>query len=54
VTGTGGVLVCDDGIPPPDDPGVSTRIGLSPGRGDLSRWRFYVRGAVGVSRAPSR
>jgi DNA-3-methyladenine glycosylase len=54
VKGSDGVLVCDDGVAPPDDPGVSTRIGLSPGKGDESPWRFYVRDAMGVSRAPSR
>ncbi len=54
VDGTDGVYLVDDGTPPPDDPGVSTRIGLSAGKGDDSPWRFYVRGAVGVSRAPSR
>lgn len=54
VGGTDGVFLRDDGTPPPDDPGVSTRIGLSPGKGDESPWRYYVRGAVGVSRTPSR
>ena len=54
VKGTDGVLLHDDGTPPPEDPGVSTRIGLAPGKGDESPWRYYVRGAVGVSRAPSR
>jgi DNA-3-methyladenine glycosylase len=54
VKGDDGVLVCDDGTPPPHDPGISPRIGLSPGRGELSPWRYYVRGAVGVSRSPSR
>ena len=54
VKGADGVLLCDDGTPPPGDPGVSTRIGLSPGKGDQSPWRYYVRGAVGVSRAPAR
>jgi DNA-3-methyladenine glycosylase len=54
VKGTDAVLLCDDGTPPPDDPGVSNRIGLSMGKGDQSPWRYYVRGAVGVSRAPSR
>jgi DNA-3-methyladenine glycosylase len=54
VTGSDAVMLYDDRTPPPDDPGVSTRIGLSPGKGDESPWRYYVRGAVGVSRAPSR
>ncbi|MBV9286136.1 MAG: DNA-3-methyladenine glycosylase [Acidimicrobiia bacterium] len=54
VDGSDGVRLYDDGTPPPDDPGVSVRIGLSPGKGDEAPWRYYVRGAVGVSRAPSR
>jgi len=54
VKGSDGVLLYDDGTAPPDDPGVSTRIGLSPGKGDQSPSRYYVRGAIGVSRAPSR
>jgi DNA-3-methyladenine glycosylase len=54
VAGSDGVLLCDDRTAPPDDPGISTRIGLSPGKGEESPWRYYVRGAVGVSRAPSR
>jgi DNA-3-methyladenine glycosylase len=54
VKGSDGVRLLDDGTPPPDDPGVSTRIGLSAGKGDESLWRYYVRGAIGVSRAPSR
>ncbi|MDQ4132602.1 MAG: DNA-3-methyladenine glycosylase [Actinomycetota bacterium] len=48
VTGDRGVLVCDDGRPPPGKPGVSPRIGLTAGA-DLP-WRFYVPGAVGLSR----
>jgi DNA-3-methyladenine glycosylase len=54
VKGTEGVFLSDDGTAPPDDPGISTRIGLALGKGDESPWRYYVRGAVGVSRAPSR
>jgi DNA-3-methyladenine glycosylase len=54
VTGSDGVLLCDDGTPPPDDPGISTRIGIAPGKGDELPWRYYVRRAIGVSRAPSR
>jgi DNA-3-methyladenine glycosylase len=49
-----GVVLYDDGTPPPDDFGISTRIGISPGKGDDLPFRYYVRGAVGVSRAPSR
>lgn len=43
-----GPLVVSDGLPPPSDPGVSGRIGLSVAREAL--WRFYVPGARGVSR----
>ncbi|MGH9190426.1 MAG: DNA-3-methyladenine glycosylase [Acidimicrobiales bacterium] len=42
------VLVADEGVPPPAEPAVSGRIGLSVA-GDLP-WRFYVPGAVGLSR----
>ncbi len=48
VTGDRGVTVLDDGVPPPTEPGVSGRIGLSVAE-DLP-WRFYVPGAVGLSR----
>jgi DNA-3-methyladenine glycosylase len=48
VTGDRGVTVVDDGVPPPPAPGVSGRIGLSVAK-DLP-WRFYVPGAVGLSR----
>lgn len=50
---TGPVRILDDGTPPPEQPGVSERIGLSPGRGDEHPWRFYVPGDPNVSR-PSR
>ncbi len=49
-TGDRGVTVVDDGVPPPSEPGVSVRIGLNPGEGDDKRWRFYVPGALGLSR----
>ena len=48
VTDDRGVTVLDDGVPPPAEPGVSGRIGLSVAK-DLP-WRFYVPGAVGLSR----
>ncbi len=49
VTGGLGVTVDDDGTPPPARPGVSGRIGISVA-GDVP-WRFYVAGAVGLSRS---
>jgi DNA-3-methyladenine glycosylase len=48
VSGDQGVVVVDDGTPPPAQPGVSGRIGLSVA-GELP-WRFFVPGAVGLSR----
>ena len=48
VTGDDGVEVADDGTPPPPTPGVSGRIGLSVAA--EVPWRFYVPGAVGLSR----
>ena len=48
VTGDRGVRVVDDGTPPPERPGASGRIGLSVAA-DVP-WRFYVPGAVGLSR----
>jgi DNA-3-methyladenine glycosylase len=46
----GPVLLLDDGTPPPADPGNSVRIGLSPGKGDDSPWRWFVPGDPNVSR----
>ena len=46
----GPIRVLDDGVAPPDPPGVSTRIGLSPGRGDDHLWRFVVPGEPNLSR----
>ena len=46
----GRVRIVDDGVAPPDAPGVSTRIGLAPGRGDDHPWRFYVPGDPNLSR----
>ena len=46
----GPVFLLDDGTPPPADPGNSVRIGLSPGKGDDSPWRWFVSGDPNVSR----
>jgi len=48
VTGDRGVTVVDDGVPAPDDPVVTTRVGVSRGAGQ--RWRWYVRHNRFVSR----
>jgi DNA-3-methyladenine glycosylase len=48
VTGDRGVLLCDDGTPPPSEPGNSVRIGL--GAGAEHPWRWYVPGDPNVSR----
>ncbi|MGZ4803850.1 MAG: DNA-3-methyladenine glycosylase [Acidimicrobiia bacterium] len=46
----GSLGIFDDGVVPPRRPGRSTRIGLAPGRGDTSRWRWFVPGNEHVSR----
>ena len=46
----GAVRIVDDGIAPPATPGVSARIGLAPGRGDESLWRYFVPGDPNLSR----
>jgi DNA-3-methyladenine glycosylase len=43
-----GVTLHDDGVTPPGEPGVSTRIGLS--KGAEHRWRWYVPGDPNLSR----
>jgi DNA-3-methyladenine glycosylase len=45
-----GITIVDDGVAPPADPGVSTRIGLGVGMGDDLPWRWFVRGDVNLSR----
>jgi DNA-3-methyladenine glycosylase len=42
------VTIVDDGVAPPDAPGVSERIGLSAGVEHL--WRWYVPGDPNLSR----
>jgi DNA-3-methyladenine glycosylase len=48
----GRIRIVDDGTAPPTQPFVSTRIGLSPGRGDEFLWRFTVPGDRHISRGP--
>lgn len=48
VTASAGFSIRDDGTPPPGEPLVGTRVGLSQG-GDLP-WRFAVAGVAEVSR----
>jgi DNA-3-methyladenine glycosylase len=46
------IWIGDDGTPPPDPPGVSTRVGI---RVAVDRpWRWFVPGDPNVSRAPGR
>ncbi len=42
--------IFDDGVDPPRRPGRSTRIGLAPGKGEDSRWRWFVAGNENVSK----
>jgi DNA-3-methyladenine glycosylase len=46
----GPIRIVDDGVGPPDRPGISTRVGLAPGRGDEHPWRFFVPGDPNLSR----
>jgi len=48
VTADRGITIVDDGTPPPDDPAVGVRIGLSAGA-DLP-WRWWVAGDPHCSR----
>jgi DNA-3-methyladenine glycosylase len=45
---TGPIVVIDDGTPPPSDPVVTTRVGITLAAGEP--WRFYVPGNPNVSR----
>jgi len=50
VTGREGVILLDDGVMPPDEPFVGTRIGLSEDCGSRAEpWRFWVAGEPSVS-----
>jgi DNA-3-methyladenine glycosylase len=46
----GPLRIVDDGVPPPEHPGVSARIGLAEGKGHTLPYRFYVEGDPHVSR----
>ncbi len=46
----GPIRLVDDGVPPPEIPGRSVRIGLAAGRGDEHPWRFTVPGDPNLSR----
>jgi DNA-3-methyladenine glycosylase len=52
VTGDRGVSIVDDGTPPPADPAVGPRIGIT--RGADSPWRWWVPDSPWVSRGPGR
>ena len=43
-----GITIEDDGTPPPDDPVVTTRVGITQGADSL--WRWYVRDSPYVSK----
>jgi DNA-3-methyladenine glycosylase len=42
--------IFDDGVAPPRRPGRSARIGLAAGKGEKTRWRWFVQGNENVSR----
>jgi DNA-3-methyladenine glycosylase len=48
VTGDRGIVVVDDGTPPPEHPVVTRRIGITKAADEP--WRFYVPGEQHVSR----
>jgi DNA-3-methyladenine glycosylase len=48
-SGPGELRILDDSTPPPVAPLITTRIGLSPGRGDEHPWRFAVPGDPNLS-----
>jgi DNA-3-methyladenine glycosylase len=48
VTGAGGYGIVDDGVAPPEDPMVTTRIGIR--HAAEESWRWYVPGNPNVSR----
>ena len=48
VTGAGGLSIIDDGVPPPDEPVVTSRVGIRHAAEEL--WRWYVPGNPNVSK----
>jgi DNA-3-methyladenine glycosylase len=48
VTGDRGIVIVDDGTPPPEEPVVTARIGIT--KAAAEPWRFYVPGDPHVSR----
>ena len=48
VTGQGGLSIVDDGVAPPEDPVVTTRVGIR--HAAEEPWRWYVRGNRNVSK----
>lgn len=46
----GSLGIYDDGVAPPGRPGRSARVGLAPGKGETSRWRWFVTGNAHVSK----
>jgi DNA-3-methyladenine glycosylase len=51
---SGPLRIVDDGVAPPRRPGVSTRVGLSAGRGEDRLWRYTVVDDPNLSRRPAR
>lgn len=53
VSGVEGVCLLDDGTPPPKEPAVGPRVGLSAScAARHERWRWWVPGDANVSRGP--
>lgn len=48
ISGTAGVMIVDDGTPPPSKPGTSPRVGIS--RATELPWRWFVPGNEHLSR----